>query len=65
MGEKLKQIVEEVRAHSTGLVNVDLARLNLRVGRPLSRLADTLPDDADLVAKARDAADEILGKKGK
>jgi len=63
VGARLLQIVEEVRTRSAGLVNVDLARLNLRVGKPLSRLAAEIPDEDELVARARAAADEILGRK--
>jgi hypothetical protein len=59
----LLQIGEEVRTRSAGLVNVDLARLNLRVGKPLSRLAAQIPDEDELVDRARAAADEILGRK--
>ena len=63
VGARLKEIVDEVRSRSSGLVNVDLARLNLRVGKPLSRLAAELPDDEALVSRARAVADEILGKR--
>jgi len=65
VGARLKAIVDDVRYNSKGLVNIDLARLNLRVGKPLSRLAAELADDDDLVARARSAADEILGSKGR
>ena len=65
VGARLKAIVDEVKAGSSGLVNVDLARLNLRVGKAISRLAESLPDDDELVLKARKVADEILGKVGR
>ncbi len=67
MGRKLEAIVERVRRESTGLPNIDLARLNLRVGQAISRLAAQLPDDPEIVARAEAAADEILteGKGGK
>ena len=60
MGERLHAIVERVRLGSRGLPNVDLARLNLRVGRPLSRFARELPDDPQIVALAERVANEIL-----
>lgn len=60
MGARLVAIVERVRSESLGLPNVDLARLNLRVGRPLSRMAAELPDDPQIVALAASVAEEIL-----
>ena len=63
LGALLLRIVEEVKTGSRGIPNVDLARLNLRVGKPLSRLAATLPDEPALVDAARKAADEILAGK--
>jgi hypothetical protein len=60
---QLIQIVEHVRANSRGLPNLDLARLNLKVGKPLSRLAGSLPDDPALVEAAWRAANEILSEK--
>lgn len=61
MGLQLLQIVEYVRKNSRGLPNLDLARLNLKVGKPISRLAASLPDDPALVEAAWRAANEILG----
>lgn len=60
MGEQLQTIVEHIRTHSRGLPSLDLARLNLRVGKPLSRCAATLPDDPQVVAAAWKAAHAIL-----
>lgn len=63
MGQRLVAVVERVRRESKGLPDVDLARLNLRVGKPLSRLAATLPDDPELVARAERIAAELIGGK--
>jgi hypothetical protein len=60
MGMQLLRIVEQVRAKSRGLPNLDLARLNLLTGKPLSRKALEMPDDPDVVAAAAAAAREIL-----
>jgi hypothetical protein len=60
MGARLQSIVDRVRRESRGVVNVDLARLNLRVGQPLSRMALDLPDTPELLSKAELAASEIL-----
>jgi hypothetical protein len=60
MGQRLVAIVERIRRESKGLADVDLARLNLRVGRPLSRSAHSLPDDPDLVELAERIARELL-----
>lgn len=60
MAARLMAIVERVRRESRGLPNVDLARLNLRVGKPLSRMALELPDDPETVRLAELAANEIL-----
>lgn len=60
MGKRLLEIVKEVEAGSRGLPSVDLARLNLRVGKPLSRMAATMPDDPEVVAKAEAVARELL-----
>lgn len=62
MGVRLQAIVERVRSESRGLPNIDLARLNLKVGRPLSRQAAELPDDPQLVALAESVAREILSE---
>lgn len=62
MGERLQAIVDRVRTESKGLPNVDLARLNLKVGRPLSRQALEIPDDPQLIAAAESAASEILAE---
>ena len=61
MGLELQRVVEHVRTNSRGIVSVDLARLNLLVGKPLSRMAHELPDEPKLVALAWDAAREIVG----
>jgi hypothetical protein len=63
MGVQLLQVVEHIRTHSRGLPSLDLARLNLKVGKPLSRLAAELPDDPALVGAAWQAAHEILSEK--
>ncbi|WP_053237735.1 hypothetical protein [Sandaracinus amylolyticus] len=65
MGVRLQAIVDRVRTESKGLPNVDLARLNLKVGRPLSRQAAELPDDPTLVALAESIAREILSESGR
>jgi len=62
MGEQLQTIVEHVRTKSRGLPSLDLARLNLRVGKPISRCAASLPDDPELVAQAWKAALAILAE---
>lgn len=62
MGEQLQSIVEHIRTNSRGLPSLDLARLNLRVGKPISRCAATLPDDPELVAAAWKAARAILAE---
>jgi hypothetical protein len=62
MGEQLQTIVEHVKINSRGLPSLDLARLNLRVGKPLSRCAATLPDDPALVAAAWRVARDILSE---
>lgn len=66
MGEKLLQVVEHIRVNSRGMPALDLARLNLKLGRPVSRVAASLPDDPELVASAWAVAEEILKEtKGK
>ena len=60
MGDQLLQVVEHIRMNSRGVPALDLARLNLKLGRPVSRFAATLPDDPALVASAWAAAAEIL-----
>ncbi len=60
MGKRLVEIVEQVRKRSDGLPAVDLARLNLKVGKALSRLADSMPDDPAVIAAAEQAMKEIL-----
>lgn len=65
MGIELVRIVEHVRRSSKGLPNIDLARLNLKTGRPLSRLAAEIPDNPILVQAAWAAAREILGENEK
>ncbi|UQA60678.1 hypothetical protein [Polyangium aurulentum] len=66
MGQQLMRIVEQVRAKSRGFPNLDLARLNLLTGQPLSRKAFEIPDDPKVVAAAQAAAREILeGKRSR
>lgn len=60
MGQKLRAIVERIRRETTGIAELDLARLNLKVGVALSRIAADIHDEASLVARAERAADEIL-----
>ncbi|HMU38285.1 MAG TPA: hypothetical protein PKE31_04685 [Pseudomonadota bacterium] len=62
MGKRLVEIVEQVRTRSKGLPSVNLARLNLKVGKPLSRFAATLDDDPATVAAAERALKEILSQ---
>lgn len=61
MGLELQRVVDHVRTNSKGIVSVDLARLNLLVGKPLSRMATELPDEPKIVAQAWEAAREIIG----
>ncbi len=60
MGTRLVAIVDRVRTRPNGLPGVDLARLNLKVGKALSRFAATMDDDPELIARAERAAREIL-----
>lgn len=62
MGIELVKIVEHIRRNSKGLPNIDLARLNLKTGRPLSRQAAEIPDTPFLVKAAWAAAHEILSE---
>jgi hypothetical protein len=62
MGVRLVEIVERVKSRPGGLPGVDLARLNLKVGKALSRLAAVMADDPDLVACAERAAKEIISE---
>lgn len=64
MGKRLLEIVERVRRHGRGLPNVNLARLNLRVGKPLSRYAEEMPDDPEVVALATEVATQLLTEEG-
>jgi hypothetical protein len=59
MGAKLVAIVEQVRNRVDGMPSIDLARLNLKVGKALSRLAAVIADDPELVAIAEQALREI------
>lgn len=61
MGAKLVEIVDYVRKHSRGAPAVNLARLNLLVGRAVSRSANTMPDEPELLDKAWSSAREIVG----
>lgn len=60
MGARLIEIVESIRNRPDGLPNVDLARLNLRVGKALSRCAAFLADEPALVERAERVARELL-----
>ncbi|MRG98014.1 hypothetical protein [Polyangium spumosum] len=60
MGKELVEVVEFVRARARGNAVVELARLNLLVGRALSRNAGSIPDEPELVARAWSCAREIL-----
>ncbi len=62
MGIELAQVVDYVRRKSKGTVVVDLARLNLLVGRAISRHAMTLPDEPEVVQRAWFHARSILGE---
>lgn len=62
MGIELAKVVEYVRGKSKGTVVVDLARLNLLVGRAISRNAMTLPDEPEFVQRAWFHARAILGE---
>ncbi len=64
MGIELQKVVDYVNAHTTGLAAVDLARLNLRVGKPLSRFAMSIPDTPDTLTRAWQCAREILAEGG-
>lgn len=64
MGVQLQEVVDYVRRQTRGIVSLDLARLNLKVGKPLSRAADKLPDDPAVVAAAWKAAREIVAESG-
>lgn len=50
---------------SKGLAAVDLARLNLRTGSPLSRAASRIADDPKLVELAWRVAVELVGGEGR
>jgi hypothetical protein len=63
MGVALQEVVDHIRKASRGLAHFDLARLNLKLRRPVSRIAMTLPDDPELVEAAWRAAREILNEK--
>ncbi|MEM7152753.1 MAG: hypothetical protein AAF799_07915 [Myxococcota bacterium] len=54
-----------VQTECSGLPAVSLARLNLRVGKPLSRMAALMPDDPDIVALAEKVAEELLSEQRK
>lgn len=62
VGAELKRVVDYVNANSKGLPAVDLARLNLRIGKPISRSAMTLADQPELVERAWKYAMEILSE---
>ena len=62
MGIELAKVVDYVRRKSRGTAVVDLARLNLLVGRAISRNAMTLPDEPEVVQRAWTHARTILGE---
>lgn len=62
MGIELAKVVDYVRRKSKGTAVVDLARLNLLVGRAISRNAMTLPDEPEVVQRAWFHARSILGE---
>lgn len=62
MGVELAKVVEYVRKKSKGAAVVDLARLNLLVGRAISRNAMTLPDEPEFVERAWFHARAIVGE---
>lgn len=62
MGVELQKVVAYVNARTQGVAAVDLARLNLRVGRAISRQALSLPDDPELLDRAWRCAREIVGE---
>jgi hypothetical protein len=64
MGIELAKVVDYVRLKSRGTAVVDLARLNLLVGRAISRNAMTLPDEPEFVQRAWFHARSILGELG-
>lgn len=65
MGVELQRVVDYVTQRSTGLAAVDLARLNLRTGAPLSRAAARIADDPKLVELAWRVAVELVGGEGR
>ena len=64
MGVELVEVVDYVRRKSRGAAVVDLARLNLLVGRAISRNAMTVPDEPEVVQRAWFHARSILGEPG-
>jgi hypothetical protein len=62
MGIELAKVVDYVRRKSKGAAVVDLARLNLLVGRAISRNAMSLPDEPEIVERAWFHAYAILGE---
>lgn len=62
MGVELAKVVDYVRKKSKGAPAVDLARLNLLVGRAISRNASSIPDEPEFVERAWFHARAILGE---
>ena len=60
MGVELQRVVDYVKNNSRGLVQIDLARLNLRTRQPLSRSAMSVPDTPENVALAWAVARELV-----
>jgi hypothetical protein len=64
VGVELEKVVRYVRESTAGVPPVDLARLNLLVGKALSRNAASIPDEPELVEHAWRCARAIVGDAG-
>jgi hypothetical protein len=62
LGIELQRVVDYVSANTRGLASIDLARLNLKTGKPLSRMALSIPDNPELVSLAWQCAREIVSE---
>jgi len=60
MGKALVEVVDFVRVRCRGGAAVELARLNLLVGRALSRSAAEIADEPELVERAWSSARSIV-----
>ena len=65
VGIELQKVVDYVTKSTCGLAAVDLARLNLRVGKPLSRFAMSIPDTQETITRAWQCARAIVAEGGK